>query len=101
MYLTEGGSHGKVPEELGALSAEHVEAYRAACTGGTHNVHQCRVMLVGHEGAGKTSILDTLLTRPFQPQHLITNAMEVEIKKTINWQPHSGKHMLCAKFQYI
>ena len=91
-----------IPEELYLMNREYQKAYEEACTGGTQTVCQCRVMIVGHEGAGKTNILNTLLDRDFQEDHIMTNGMEVEINKTRNWAPIKGKNIascLIASFK--
>ena len=75
-----------------------MQAYREASKGGTVTVHQSRVMLVGHSGAGKTNLQHCLLDEPFESEHISTIGIQcdpshtkVEVRKAKNWRPHVCK----------
>ena len=82
------------------MSPEYRQAYKKACEEGTETVHHARVMVVGHSGAGKTSLIDSLLNKPFNSQHDTTNgiiadpsASRIDISKANKyWELHQGKY---------
>ena len=76
------------------------EAYKRACKDGIQTVSESRVMILGHYGAGKTSLLRCLLGEPFVKEHIPTTGIDadpdrtkvdVDITKTQNWTKHNGK----------
>ena len=90
-----------LPPELQGLDEAHIQAYREASKGGTVTVHQSRVMLVGHSGAGKTSLKSCLLDEPFESKHISTTGihcdpahMKVEVCKARNWQAFLSKSFI-------
>ena len=70
------------PRELASLAPEYQEAYRTALRDGVQTVHQSRVMIVGHYGAGKTSLLRCLLGKPFVKEHIPTIGINADPKQT-------------------
>ena len=77
------------------------EAYREASEGGTITVHQSRVMLVGHSGAGKTSLRHCLLDKPFVKQHITTLGIDadpaeakVDVCKAKGWCQHDSELLM-------
>ena len=73
---------------------QYQHLYVEACQEGTRAVHRTRIMLLGHFGAGKTSVKRSLLYEPFENKHLSTDAIDVadhqclvDINNSINWQP--------------
>ena len=47
------------------MGERFVETYKKAISTGSQTVYQTRVMIVGHHGTGKTSLLHSLLYEPF------------------------------------
>ena len=76
-------------------------AYREASKGGTITVHQSRLMLVGHSGAGKTSLRHCLLNKPFVDHHITTLGIDadpaeakVDVCKAKGWCQHDSKLLI-------
>ena len=94
--------------ELQHLGPEYVLAYQRACSDGSQSVYQTRVMLVGHFGAGKTSLKRRLVNEPFDVKYTTTNGIEADpsackivIDNTSNWRlMDRGKvsHFFCIFF---
>ena len=80
-------------ESLGLpyLGPKYQEAYRTALKQGTRTVRQSRVMIDGHSGAGKTSLLRCLLKQPFVEEHIPTIGFEVN--KTTDWTLQEGSNI--------
>ena len=91
--------------ELASLDPKYQEAYRTALKEGKRTVCQSRVMIVGHFGAGKSSLLRCLLNQPFVEEHIPTIGIEtsnqtkinedglaadVHIAKATDWIPQKG-----------
>ena len=53
--------------EQETISGETVAAYQAALKEGSQPSNQFKLVALGAEGAGKTSTIDTLFNKPFQP----------------------------------
>lgn len=51
----------EAPKEILARGPEAIMAYEEACTSGIKVVHRTRLMLVGHERVGKTSLKKSLI----------------------------------------
>ncbi len=53
----------------------NLEAYQRACEDGSAETDRWRLMVLGCSGDGKTSLIDRLLGRGFNEQHIVTNAL--------------------------
>ena len=66
--------------------------YKDVCETGTHELSRYRVMIVGHFGAGKTSIKRSLLNEKFINQHIPTqgislgNECQVDVADVVEWR---------------
>ena len=66
--------------------------YKEVCETGTHELSRYRVMIVGHFGAGKTSIKRSLLNEEFINQHIPTqgislgNECHVDVTDAVGWK---------------
>lgn len=74
------------------MGPEYTLAYQKACKEGCKQNFQTRIMLVGHFGAGKTSLKRSLLSQPFVSEYLMTNSIDADpssckifINETDNW----------------
>ena len=87
-------SYMSEPSELSSLSPKYQEAYKTALREGTRTVCQSRVMIVGHSGAGKTSLVRCLLNQPFVEEHISTIGIDVganiDIARATNWTLQTG-----------
>ncbi|XP_071944699.1 uncharacterized protein [Antedon mediterranea] len=63
------------PVEIQARGPEAVRAFNEALKEGKTEVKQGRVIFVGLEGVGKTSTINALLKKSFNPNHDITDAI--------------------------
>ena len=69
------------------------------------NVYRSRVLLVGQDGAGKTSLKKSLLGLPFNPKEQSTEGIEVdpsvceiEVDQVKNWNSSSENKPSLAEF---
>lgn len=71
-----------VPSEIVARGPEAKRAYlNAIRSGETVKVYRSRIMLIGQDRAGKTSLKKNLLGLSFDPQEPSTNGIEVDPSK--------------------
>ena len=68
-------------------------AYEKALRDGSVNVYRGRILLIGQDRAGKTSLKKSLLGLPFDPKEQSTEGIEVqastceiEVERVKNWQ---------------
>ena len=85
-----------VPPEIRARGTKAYLAYRAALLEGKVKVRRGRLMLIGQDRAGKTSLKKSLLSLPFDPKEPSTDGVEVDPSllevevdqvKNVNWKP--------------
>ena len=82
-------------------------AYEKALSDGSVNVYRGRILLIGQDRAGKTSLKKSLLGLPFDPEEQSTEGIEVqastceiEVEQVKNWHStHENKPGLleCSK----
>ena len=70
-----------VPREMKAQGPEAKLAYRNALKTGKVKVYRARIMLIGQERAGKTSLKKAFLGLPFDPEEDSTDGIEVDPSK--------------------
>ena len=82
-----------VPGEIIARGPEAKRAYENALKNGKVNVYRGRIMLIGQDRAGKTSLKKHLLGLPFDPNEESTDgvevdpsAFEVDVDDVTNWK---------------
>ena len=85
--------HSLVPQEIQAQGQRAETAFREAMEKGSVEVYRGRIMLIGQDRAGKTSLKKFLLGIPFDPEEESTvgikvdpTKFEVEIDQVKNWQ---------------
>ena len=66
----------ELPHEILAKGKEFVEEYRKACDEGSQQIKFFRLMIVGPEGVGKTSLLKALRLQPFEEEENSTDFIE-------------------------
>ena len=82
------------PLEIEARGEKAQLAYQSALKDGAVNVYRGRVLLIGQDRAGKTSLKKSLIGLPFNPKEKSTNGIEVDpskfqldVDEVRNWQP--------------
>ena len=96
-----------VPSEIEARGKKAQLAYQSALKYGTVNVYRGRVLLIGQDRAGKTSLKKSLIGLPFNRKEKSTDGIEVDpskfhlnVDEVRNWRPFGeGKQGLlgCSK----
>ena len=83
-----------VPLEIEARGEKAQLAYQRALKDGAVNVYRGRVLLIGQDRAGKTSLKKSLIGLPFNPTEESTDGIEVDPSKfqldvgeIRNWKP--------------
>ena len=83
-----------VPSEIAAHGEKAQLAYQRALKDGAVNVYRGRVLLIGQDRAGKTSLKKSLIGLPLNPKEKSTDGIEVDPSKfqldvgeVRNWQP--------------
>ena len=70
-----------VPSEINARGPRAKLAYENALKTGKVKVYRARIMLIGQDRAGKTSLKKSFLSLPFDPGEESTDGIEVESSK--------------------
>ena len=80
-------------------------AFQKALQNGKVKVYRGRIMLLGQDRAGKTSLKKSLLGMPFNPDEESTigvevdpSKCEVDIDQVKNWEPTKGKKLEVTEF---
>ncbi|XP_071941112.1 uncharacterized protein [Antedon mediterranea] len=96
-----------VPLEVLARGKEANDAFLNAIQEGSKPIYQTRLMLVGQERVGKTSLTKALTDQPFNATEKVTNGIEaslsctISVKHTNNWKPNENKATGEARKEYI
>ena len=87
-----------VPNEIKARGSRAKLAYENALRIGKVEVYRARIMLIGQDRAGKTSLKKSLLGLPFDPKEQSTVGIEVDpssfkvdVEQVTNWQRTDNK----------
>ena len=94
-----------MPLEIKARGPRAERAFQKAMLNGKVKVYRGRIMLLGQDRAGKTSLKKSLLGMPFDPQEESTvgvevnpSKCEVEVDQVKNWAPTPGKKLEVSEF---
>ena len=79
------------PLEIIALGRKAIDQYRSATNGATVPINEVKVLLVGGGGAGKTSLVNRLLGRAFNPAEEQTGGIQID-----TWIVDSSEGQLTA-----
>ena len=95
-----------VPAEIRGRGPEAERAFQKAMKSGKVKVYRGRIMLLGQDRAGKTSLKKSLLGLPFDPKEESTVGVEVdrlkcelEVDEVQNWMPSKGKKGEMSEFE--
>ena len=98
-------SDSSVPLEIKARGPRAERAFQKAMQNGKVKVYRGRIMLLGQDRAGKTSLRKSLLGMPFDPHEESTvgvevnpSKCEVEVDQVKNWAPTPGKKLEVSEF---
>ena len=82
------------PKEIEVRGERAQLVYQRALRGGAVNVQRSRILFIGQDRAGKTSLKKSLLGLPFDPKENSTEGIEVDpsifqvdTDEVKNWQP--------------
>ena len=94
-----------VPPEIRARGPEAELAFQKALRNGKVKVYRGRIMLLGQDRAGKTSLKKSLLGMPFNPQEESTVGVEVDpskcqvdVDQIKNWEAIKDKKLEVSEF---
>ncbi|XP_071941111.1 uncharacterized protein [Antedon mediterranea] len=96
-----------VPLEVLARGQEANDAFLDAIQEGSKSIYQTRLMLVGQERVGKTSLTKALTGQPFDATEEVTDGIEaslsctISVKHTTNWKPSQIKAKNEVRQEYI
>ena len=95
-----------VPAEIRRRGLEAERAFQKAMKSGKMKVYGGRIMLLGQDRAGKTSLKKSLLGVPFDPEEESTVGVEVdrskcelEVDEVQNWMPSKRKKGEMSEFE--
>ena len=95
-----------VPREIKAQGPEAKLAYENALKTGKVKVYRARIMLIGQDRAGKTSLKKSFLGLPFDPEEDSTDGIEVDpskfevdIDQVKNWK-RTDKKLSVSQFAF-
>ena len=69
------------PKEIQARGRKATLAYENALKTGKVKVYRARIMLIGQDRAGKTSMKSSFLGLPFDPEKQSTDGIEIDLSK--------------------
>ena len=82
-----------VPPEIKARGSAAESAYKFALLEGKVKVHRARLLIIGQDRAGKTSLKKSLIGLPFNPKEPSTEVLEkssskleVNIEQVVEWK---------------
>ena len=103
-FTTNAGS--SVPAEIRARGPRAERAFQKALQTSKVKVYRGRIILLGQERAGKTSVKKSLLGLPFDPNQESTVGVEVdrsrceiEVDEVVNWMPSKRKKREVSEFE--
>ncbi|XP_015768799.1 PREDICTED: uncharacterized protein LOC107347432 isoform X3 [Acropora digitifera] len=95
-----------VPAEIRGRGPEAERAFQKAMKSGKVKVYRGRIMLLGQDRAGKTSLKKSLLGLPFDPDEESTvgvemdkSKCELEVDEVQNWMPSKRKKGEMSEFE--
>ena len=98
--------HSSVPQEIQSQGHRAEAAFKEAMEKGSVEVYRGRIMLIGQDRAGKTSLKKFLLGIPFDPEEKSTVGIEVDPTKfevendqVKNWQFTDHKKLDLSEYR--
>ena len=103
-FTSDAGSF--VPAEIRGRGPRADRAFQKAMQSGKVKVYRGRIMLLGQDRAGKTSLKKSLLGLPFDPKQESTVGVEVDLSKcevevdqVKNWMPSEQRKREMSEFK--
>ena len=103
-FTSDAGSF--VPAEIRVRGPRAERAFQRAMQSGKVNVYRGRIMFLGQDRAGKTSLKKSLLGLPFDPKQESTvgvevdpSKCEVDLDQVKNWMPSEQKKHEMSEFE--
>ena len=98
-------SDSTVPLEIRGRGPRAEAAFQKAMQNGRVKVYRGRIMFLGQDRAGKTSLKKSLLGMPFNPEEESTvgvevdpSKCEVDVHQAKNWEPTKRKKLEVTEF---
>ena len=99
-------ARSSVPAEIRGRGPVAERAFHKAMETGKVKVYRGRIMLLGQDRAGETSLKKSLLCLPFDPKEVSTVGIEVdrsecelEVDEVENWMPSKRKKSEVSEFE--
>eukprot|EP00935_MAST-01C_sp_MAST-1C-sp1_P001712 g1712.t1 len=87
-----------VPDAILQQGASAVRAYNDAISKGTQRLHWTKLMIVGQERAGKSSLLRTLTNQEHDPHETTTDGADTCVIQTKDWHRLEAEPLYPSKF---
>jgi GTPase SAR1 family protein len=87
-----------IPVEIANQGKEAIQAYNTALLSGKERLHTCKLMFVGQERVGKTSLLRNLTSQDHDPNQLTTDGADVCVVETSQWIKLDQEPLFPSKF---
>ena len=106
VFFTSDAGSTFVPAEIRGRGPRAERAFQKAMQSGKVKVYRGRIMLLGQDRAGKTSLKKSLLGLPFDPKQESTvgvevdpSKCEVEVDEVKNWMPSEQRKRKISEFE--
>jgi hypothetical protein len=82
------GDHlsSEIPAEIARQGREMIAAYNAALRGGKQQLNWTKLMFVGQERVGKSSLLRNLTSQSHNPKEVTTDGVDTCVIETSAWE---------------
>jgi hypothetical protein len=80
------GSSSEIPVEIAKQGREAILAYNAALQGGKQQLNWTKLMFVGQERVGKSSLLRNLTSQSHNPEEVTTDGVDTCVIETSAWE---------------
>jgi polynucleotide 5'-kinase involved in rRNA processing len=80
------GSSVEIPAEIAKQGREAISAYNAALRGGKQHLNWTKLMFVGQERVGKSSLLRNLTSQSHNPKEVTTDGVDTCVIETSAWE---------------
>jgi hypothetical protein len=83
--LLDSSEEGAIPAEIANRGKAAIQAFNAALIGGKQKLNWAKLMFVGQERVGKTSLLRNLTNQRHDPNEATTDGTDICVVETSDW----------------